>query len=153
MRGRRDVLRCHFTDPGYRADDDVELRGIVIQFVLAQVEPGQMGRMGRLVAGDGRHGATCFVRWSGNPAILGRGHCRARPRFLAKTVITERIRAGDHSERSANAASGPPDSSVSNPASSKIGTPSCTALSCFDPGLSPTTTKSVFWDPHPGPLP
>jgi hypothetical protein len=35
---------------------------------------------------------------------------------------------------------GPSDSSFRNPSSSRIGTPSSTALSYFDPGESPATT-------------
>src|SRR5215471_2621200 len=47
------------------------------------------------------------------------------------------------------AAAGPWSSSTPSPASSSTGTPSATALSYFDPALSPATRKSVFFDTDP----
>ena len=44
-------------------------------------------------------------------------------------------------------------SSTSNPASSRIGTPSCSALSALEPACSPTTTKSVFFETDDAALP
>ena len=53
----------------------------------------------------------------------------------------------------ARAASGPSASSTFRPSSSRIGTFSDTALSYFEPGESPTTTKPVFFDTEPLTLP
>src|SRR6185437_10487743 len=47
------------------------------------------------------------------------------------------------------ATSGPSSRSRRKPASSRTGTPSSTALSCFEPGFSPTTTYEVFFDTDP----
>ena len=44
-------------------------------------------------------------------------------------------------------------SSTAKPAASRIGRPSASALSALDPGFSPTTTKSVFFDTEPLTLP
>src|SRR5690606_4148132 len=46
----------------------------------------------------------------------------------------------------ARAASGPSSRRTWKPASSRTGTPRDSALVAFDPGLSPQTTKSVFFD-------
>src|SRR4051812_33726426 len=51
------------------------------------------------------------------------------------------------------AASGPFSSRTANPASSRRGTPSLTALSYLDPGLSPKTTNPVFLDTELDTLP
>ena len=51
------------------------------------------------------------------------------------------------------AASGPSSRSTRKPSSSRIGTFNDTALSYFDPGVSPTTTKLVFFDTLPVTLP
>src|SRR6202012_2692711 len=50
-------------------------------------------------------------------------------------------------------ASGPSDNRVLKPASSRIVTPTSTALSYLEPGLSPATTKPVFFDTDPVTLP
>src|SRR6266571_3218161 len=77
--------------------------------------------------------------------------CRFDPRVVPKQG---RHRAGPGYPPCApaatfRAASGPWLSSSSNPASESTGTPNWTALSYFDPGLSPATTKSVFFDTDP----
>src|SRR6185437_8171972 len=51
------------------------------------------------------------------------------------------------------AGGGPSASRRTKPASSRIGTPSCSALSALVPAFSPTTTKSVFFDTEPEALP
>ena len=51
------------------------------------------------------------------------------------------------------AASGPSASSTRRPSSSSTGTPSEAALSSFEPGLSPATTKPVFFETEPETLP
>ena len=51
------------------------------------------------------------------------------------------------------AASGPCSSRRTKPSSSRIGTFAATALSYFEPGSSPTTTKAVFFDTDPAARP
>src|SRR4029079_3619786 len=81
----------------------------------------------------------------------GQGFRADRRRDRAATVPTELTH---HSVRAAaRAASGPSARRTSKPASSRIGTPSDCAFSNLDPGLSPTTTKSVFFDTEPVTLP
>src|SRR5215468_3745335 len=53
----------------------------------------------------------------------------------------------------APAAAGPSSRRRRSPASSRTGTPSVSALSYFDPGLSPATTKLVFFDTEDAVLP
>src|SRR5581483_9933731 len=53
----------------------------------------------------------------------------------------------------ARAASGPSTSRTRSPASSSTGTPSVSALSYLEPGLSPATTKLVFFDTEDVTLP
>src|SRR5262245_44140380 len=56
-------------------------------------------------------------------------------------------------EAASPAAAGPSESSTRRPASSRTGTPSDAALSSFEPGLSPATTKLVFFDTEPDTFP
>src|SRR3954470_13793079 len=66
------------------------------------------------------------------------------------------VPTGCHSSEvtaSSVAASGPFSSRTPNPASSRRGTPSLTALSYFDPGVSPNTTNPVFLDTELDPFP
>src|SRR6185437_13370594 len=51
------------------------------------------------------------------------------------------------------AASGPSASSTAKPAGARPGTPTCSALSYLEPGLSPATTNEVFFDTEPVTLP
>src|SRR5579875_105302 len=53
----------------------------------------------------------------------------------------------------AAAAAGPSRSSTASPSSPRTGTPSACALSSLEPGLSPATTKLVFFDTEPATFP
>src|SRR6185503_7643468 len=61
--------------------------------------------------------------------------------------------SGSPTWASSVAASGPSSNSTWKPASSRIGTFSCTALACLLPGDSPTTTNEVFFDTELADLP
>src|SRR6266540_5613857 len=83
------------------------------------------------------------------------GLSRSGPRPGSGRTAGPELPGGAHSPTRATrrAASGPSVSSAVNPASSRIGTFSVTAFSYLDPGDSPTTTKSVFFDTLPLALP
>ena len=55
--GGRDVVAGHRADRGDRLQDHAELRRQVVELVVGQVDPGEVGQVGDLVAGDLRHSA------------------------------------------------------------------------------------------------
>ena len=69
--------------------------------------------------------------------IGGAGRCRTAPSAKNKCFMVELYRT-DYGFL--------PLKRALKPASSKICTPSSSAFAAFDPGASPTTTKSVFFD-------
>src|SRR5262249_46881958 len=76
------------------------------------------------------------------PVLRPPPSCAHPPRYVSACVSA-----------AARAASGPASRRVRSPGSSSLGTPSATALSYLEPGLSPATTKSVFFDTEDATLP
>src|SRR3954470_24307305 len=78
-----------------------------------------------------------------------------RPRTGCSPTPAATRRPEGHSPTfaSSRAASGPDSLSTWKPCSSRIGTLRETALSYFDPGLPPTTTKAVLFDTDDAALP
>src|SRR5262249_34591965 len=73
-----------------------------------------------------------------------RSHSSASPRGQACDVVP--AEDSEAVSAAARAASGPASRRVRSPGSSSVGTPSAMALSYLEPGFSPATTKSVFFD-------
>src|SRR5262245_66372075 len=87
MRGRWDVIGGDLGHPGHRPDDHIELGSVVVELLLAQVDPSESGQMCHLSTGDG-HGsaAPCLV---GNLAIVEPGASRGLNPTLTPSEITK----------------------------------------------------------------
>src|SRR3984957_11331229 len=106
----------------------------------------RFGPAARLRAPDGRP----------NPESQGAGPEQYRPRPPALDALPAGVAAspaGVTASPDGVAASGPWSSRTRKAASSRIGTPSSTALSYLEPAFSPATTKLVFLDTEEVTLP
>src|SRR5262249_6843583 len=139
VRGRRNALGRHLLHARDRGDDLIQLRRQVIKLLIRQGKPGELGQVRNVITGNG-HGLHPRVR----PA----------PGRQDKPPGAQGAPGGaSAAPAAARAAWGPSSSSTRNPAPSSTGTPSARALSYFEPGLSPATTKLVLADTEEATLP